>query len=198
MLAPSFKVAVLHCGMKKFHSLQRAAALPLDFINFKKQLHIKMKLLNMRENLFDDIYKEHFIWHHSFEIREVLQIAQRYADETAGPRDLWLWSQLYHRLRPGSPLRTMTSQGDALFFDGDTTHPTAYLRFPPYGWFGCPHMGKYSFLDRDTLERSRPYPTMNQLIEEAEAMAEARLVESRESLFEYGQLTIPDGLPSEH
>ncbi|OTA62639.1 hypothetical protein K449DRAFT_444053 [Hypoxylon sp. EC38] len=94
-------------------------------------------------------------------MKAILDVTQRYqGEEHAGPRDLFLWAHLFNGLRHNSPLSGMTVGWGTIFNVSGSI------------MFGHPHMGRYCFQDRYTLERvyAGRYPTMEAMVAEAEAI----------------------------
>ncbi|KAI1408283.1 hypothetical protein F5Y13DRAFT_194562 [Hypoxylon sp. FL1857] len=105
-------------------------------------------------------------------VKKTLEVVRHYdGAQHAGPRDLFLWSQIIHRLEPSRPLHAMKGGWSSII---------------RYCDFGRPDMDRYCFQDRPNLEAMFPgkYPTMEALLAEAEALlAEDEALSARDEAF---------------
>ncbi|KAI1098667.1 hypothetical protein F4804DRAFT_350150 [Jackrogersella minutella] len=123
-------------------------------------------------SLFDRVCSSRSTWnssvgHSDNSLRRVLEIVRRFPGEHhAGPRDVYLWSELYKRVRMHSPLKGMERGWGGIFWPME--HTNINVQF-----CHCPRLKRFSIQDRRNLDSMFPgrYPTFDAMIQEAEAIA---------------------------
>ncbi|KAI2611882.1 hypothetical protein GGR54DRAFT_643330 [Hypoxylon sp. NC1633] len=152
-------LVILQAGLKEYHKLLYVADVTESYMECNKQLCVNPNFSEMRRCLFETA--DYSIWYPSGRqnMAEALQAIEKFTIDESGPRDLWLWTQLWCSIDTNPQ------------FNG---HKHLWRIVISMDSRGNPDTEVYCFMNKDTLQsRLKHYPSMRAMIEEAGRIAEA-------------------------
>ncbi|KAI0011921.1 hypothetical protein F4779DRAFT_635521 [Xylariaceae sp. FL0662B] len=157
-------MVILHTGLDFFYPCLDSLTLRQEYAEEAKRVCTHPRFSKLRHRLFDEQFPDQRHWYISGRknMKEALELALHHSGDDKGPRDLWLWAQVYFCAERdfASPLYHLTK-------DEAEWSPEVITFYEGFG----PQLEAHCFLNRETLERKWQLPTFEELVEEAEKYA---------------------------